>query len=736
MPAAFDRLAGTRPRISRDVLFTQSPGGVLFHNADGGFLLRGRTAYRFASLIVPHLDGSHRLSDICTGFGEQQRAMVAHLVGSLYEKGFARDAGPDDGEETGGPGLPEAVAGRFAAQIAYIDHYGDDAGRRFAAYRNTSVAVLGEGETARWAVLSLVRNGCARITAEGAAPQAVAEAAELAEAGCPVELDVPEAGRRELPGTAGFDVLLVAGDDAGPRTHRLLGAGLAEGQVVIPVWTFGSRVVAGPLSRAGGTGCWSCAVLRFGDTTDAGAAAELWSRIAGSARPGPATGAERVRGPLAAMMGNLLGFEAFRVAAGVQRAETDGHVIVQDIESLDVVAEPLHPHPRCRSCVSGAAGDVLPDEPVVARSTEVATARDAEDLVARLNGLSQSLVRERTGVISRWDDEVLTQTPLKIARLEMPLGRAGRRTLSAFDVHHLAGARLRALRAAACVYATHMVPPGTVPGGAGQEEQALVPAALTCDGGTGAAREDIAAWVRAVSLLTKEPVLVPAAAVHPAGEHNRERLVQAGGAGAGAGESPQEAAGDGLLSALAHDALMRAVRGGGRVRLLEAGDDAELVFLRKSARNLELDAELLDLGEGEHSGAHVVLARETAPADGGAGAGRWAVGCALTRRAAAASALRDLLGQVQLAAETGEVADTGDPLVVAFEPGTVRAGDGTLPEAGDPAGETSGAGESFGPVLERLRAAGRDVLHVATTPADLLAGGVHTARVLLTRGER
>ena len=43
MATAYDAVAGTRPRVRRDVLFTETPDGVLFHNADGGFQLTGRS---------------------------------------------------------------------------------------------------------------------------------------------------------------------------------------------------------------------------------------------------------------------------------------------------------------------------------------------------------------------------------------------------------------------------------------------------------------------------------------------------------------------------------------------------------------------------------------------------------------------------------------------------------------------------------------------------------------------
>ncbi|MFF0054452.1 TOMM precursor leader peptide-binding protein [Streptomyces microflavus] len=713
---AFDALAGTRPRIRRDVLFTETPGGVLFHNADGGFHLTGRTAYRFASLVVPHLTGQHRLDELCAGFGPAQRAMAAELVKTLYARGFARDI-PATGSGTdaaGGEGLPEEIAERFAAQIAYVDHYTDDAAVRFARYRTTRVAVLGDDETARWCALSLLRNGCARIGTTTPHDDVTAEAA-----GVGAQVDTLPAG----PGVSwadldGYDVVVVTGPGAGARTHRLLAAGVPEGVTLIPVWPFGRRLVVGPLSTAASTGCWSCALLRLGSNVDPGTAAELWSEAAGAVPPS----GEALSGPVAAMVGNLVGYEIFRLTTGALPAETDGQVLVQDLESLDVMAEPVQPHPRCARCASLDAREpaaALPDSLALPVAPTVETARDAEALVEELNRVSTALVRPYTGIFRRYDDEELTQTPLKLSRVEVALGGGVRRRIAAFDVHHLAGARMRALYAAAEVYVEHVVPL-PVPDVPQQALRTLGPAALTTGGGTGA---EPTAWATATSLITKEPVRVPAAALRPFGPHNRDRAHLASRAGSGAGGSAAEAAGLGLLSALAHDALVRAVRGTTRVSPVAAdGSDPELVFLLKSAANLDIAVELLDLGEADRTSAHAVLARE---AEGPSGQGRWAVGAGLSRRTATAAALRDLLGQAQLAAEDpGAAVDLGDPLVGDLAAAAIAVGGESV--------AVEGAETTFEAVLDRLRSAGRDALYAATTPADLPSGSVATARVLLT----
>ncbi|MFW6691579.1 TOMM precursor leader peptide-binding protein [Streptomyces sp. MAR4 CNX-425] len=716
MPRAFDDLAAMRPRLRRDVLFTQTPGGVLFHNADGGFHLTGRTAYRFASLIVPHLDGSRPLTDICAGLGAPQRAMVAELVGSLVERDFARDAAP-----AAAPGPPAAVAERFAAQIAYVDHYVDEAAARFARFRETRVAVLGTGEAARWCVLGLIRNGLAEVAAEERPEPAVAEADELTAAGSPAVLSTVDAGA-----LCSYQILVVTGADAPARTHALLRDGLAEGQLLIPAWTFGDRVVVGPRSGGLTSGCLGCALLRLGGGVDPAGAAALLAELAGVAEPAAAPAGGALTGPVAAMVGNLLAYEVFRTVTGALPAETEGQVLVQDLDSLDVVAEPLHPHPRCARCAAGAEAEgpePRPEELTAAETVTVETAREAEELVNRLNRLGDALIRPHVGVFTRYRDEELTQTPLKVSRIEVPLGAGGPRSVAAFDVHHLAGARQRGLRTAAALYAEHAAPVRPQPGLPARIRR-LGPEALVADGGTGVTADGVAAWARTTSLLTKEEVAVPAAALNPAGAANRDGLVLRGAWGTGAGESAGEAAGHALLSALAHEGLLRAVRGGhGAIphRAQPTGDDPEWLFLTRSAETLGVGVELLDLGESEHSGVSVALAREPGVA------ARWAVGAALTPAGAAVAALRDLLGQVQLAAETGEAPDVGDELLPDLAPGAVQV-------SGDADGDGGAAAEvTFPAVLERLRAAGRDVLWCDTTPVDLRSAGLYTARVLLTR---
>jgi bacteriocin biosynthesis cyclodehydratase domain-containing protein len=724
MTPAFDDLADTRPRIRRDVLFTQTPSGVLFHNSQGGFEVGAKSAYRFVSLVVPHLNGEHRLGDIGSVLTDGQRTMLADVVDKLLERGFARDARllSDRAAVLAAP-----VATEFAPQIDYIEHFQDDAAERFARFRELAVVVLGGDEVAGWCALTLVRNGVAKVTLAGVAEsdqpmlaETRAEVERLTAKNCPAEVVFLRCGdhRQGLESPGEFDVVVCAGLDAPQQVFTLLSHDVPERRVVLPVTTFGQQAIIGPASSVGRSSCWVCAVLRLGANGDGATAAELWASVA---HPELAVSQAPLRGSLAAMIGNQLGYEIFRLVTDALPGETDGRMIVQDVNSLDSTNVRVLPHPRCPFCSGGdRAGDSL-CEPVDLAGVELVapttaspeTADDTGELLAELNGRNV-LVDQIAGVFTAYDDDTLSQTPLKVSTIRLGLGPARQRRVAAFDIHHTAGARLRALRAAASVYVDHAVPLSGVRSGAGPMSD-LARFGLDRLSTASGIVAPVDHWAAAASLTTGEQVWVPAAAIRPFGQYNATKIVTPSSAGTGAGTSLSEALHNALFSALAYATVLDAVRGRRHVSMIPLStveSDAELRFLARSITNLRIDADLLDLGDG------VLVAR--------AGDGLWAVGADGTWRRAAVSALRDLLGQAQLGRELPGDApvDLGDPLIPAFDPGTL-----VVAAESAPSWDSADSGRA---VLDRLRARGRDALAVHETPDDLRAGGLVTARVVLT----
>lgn len=747
----YDRIARSRPRIRRDVLFTRTPDGVLFHNAEGGFALNSKSAYRFAALLVPYFDGRHRVADICAPLGPNQRDMVVELVSALYERDLARDVPVETGP---GSDLPDEVAHRFAAQVAYLEHYGDEPVARFRRFRDTPVAVLGAGPIARSCVRSLIRNGTALVGSYPAADRGLprfddiaTEARELTADGCPAEIVALDPGGDTLtwPDLAPYDVIVVIGGESAPgQTLRLLTPGVPVGRTLLPLWTFGDRAVVGPMSTADSRGCWVCAALRLGGNGDRGAAADLWSGVGlpviAPAPPHPPVG------PVAAMLGNLLGYEIFRITTGALPAETSGKVIIQNLDSLDVLAEDLLPHPSCALCTpprderapagrtslepAGPTGLASADLTAVVTTGIAVEPSDpqaeADAILAELNDRAV-LVARHAGVFTRFDDDAWAQTPLKVSRVEVSLGHTGLRRIAAFDVHHVAGARRRALHVAAETYAARV--PSRSGGPALPELPLVSPARLSLASGVTDGTDELTRWYPATSLLTDARCQVPAAAVRPLGPDNRDRMFLTGPAGSGAGGSLAAAAWRGLRSALCHLVMQQSIRGltgPRRVALETTVGSPELEFLIKSAGNLGVDLELLDLTPVGSAGVQVLLARHV---DQSTGVTEWRAAAHASWSRAAVDAVRDLLGAAQLRRQlpAGQPVDDGDPLLTDFDAGT-------LVVTGVVAARTD-VRHSWAELAAAVRESGYDALIVPTTPADLRIGGIVTARVLLARQE-
>jgi bacteriocin biosynthesis cyclodehydratase domain-containing protein len=758
-----DPVLGARPRIRHDVLFADAGDGALLRSADGGFLIRGRSAYRLTSMLVPYLTGENTVAQLCADLPEAQRSMVTNFVRTLLERGYARDARPSEPVD-----LSPAVSDRFGSQINYIDHYVDEAAARFARFRASRVLITGTGPVAHAAATSLIRNGMRAVCLLPTTSDATTRLTDLAAAvetlslaGCPAEVRVVDTPLDRLGAVelAAYDVVVAPAEDRG-LAHLLRFSSLRSelATVLLPAAVVGGMAVLGPLVRPDTAPCWVCAALRLGANLDAADVLDLWRDASLPRLAGSVTAPSQ---PVAAMIGNMLGYEVFRLRTGCLAAETDGAVVVQDLSTLDVSRETLLAHPLCPSCGDGQSGGddpargdgptgggpvgvpPGPGERVTAAVAEhrPVTPESGDETAAQFERMQRhlTLVGTHVGVFTAFDDSAIDQSPLKVGRVR--IGSADRarpqpRTVAAFDLHNVLRARSRAVHAAALVYTGQAV--NTRGARVASRRQLIAtdhgPVAhhtLTTWTGLPADDDRVEPWLPAVSLLSQEVRLVPAAAVYPFAGVNRDRLAEPSTAGAGAGPTVAEAIGEGLLSALAYAALRDAVCGRRLTRpiLLDSAEvGSELDFLLRTAHNLDLPFELLRLSG---SPAPVVLAT-AAPADGEEP--RYAVGASLSLRRSVVDALRDLIGAVQLGRQFGPDApvDLGDPFLSGLDARALgrgaTAGHG-VPDDSDRTGATTGTVDG---ILDHLRATGRDAFVVTTTTPDLAAGAVETVRVLLT----
>ncbi|GAB3137397.1 hypothetical protein GCM10027290_03060 [Micromonospora sonneratiae] len=668
-------------------------------SAHASMVLRGSTAYQLMSTVSPHLTGEHTVAELCDGLPQPQATAVTNLVQALLDRGMARDF-----QHEREASLPAAVTARFATQIAFLGHFVDDPVARFRRFRAARVLLVGAGHALHALGTGLLDNGLATVRLT-AATAVESQRTALAAAAEPLAAMVVVADTDDV---AGLDLVVYCADDADLAQVRTLAERCRQAGVrFLPAVLRGRRAVLGPLGEPGPAACWLCAQLRMTANDPVEVAADTWRGMAlGRTGTDPSTVTEVV----ARMMGNAAAFDAFRQLTGVVAPDTAGAVLVQDTVTLESSISPVRPHPHCPVC----AGTRTAPTPAGAEpdAGARATASD-EEHYRRLS----TLVDPTVGVFGQFTDDELRQSPLPTARLRVGPPTAlvdGGREFVAFDIETVLQARLGTLRTALGFYADRMAtvevrqqPP------AGSQ---IAPDRL--DTWAGLSLPD-SGWIRGTSLLTNEDRYVPAAAVFPYTQANRDRAYDRTPAGVGVGPDTDAVTTAGLRSALAYRALDALVRGQVGVAALDPaglGADGRLGFLRDCLGHLGHRV-VLRLVDGDGPVPVVLAALADTPG--------WHVGYGASRLDAAGQALRNLLGVAQFtAAGDGSAPDLGDPLFTGLPLVIEPTRDG-VPAERDPLDRAA--------LLDAVAATG-DAIYVATTPYDLAETNSYlVGRVLLSR---
>ncbi len=694
----------SRPRLRHDVLFADTGSGVLLRHADASFVVKGQGAYRFFSALAPFFTGQVTVAELAEAIPRQQRPMLLSLVGTLLERGFARDFRP----EPEGTLDPRVKAG-FQRQIDYVEHYVDGAAERFARFRHMRILVAGNGPLAGWAALGLLRNGAGSIDltdANSITDTLLEEAERWKSQDLPVELRSVELSPATMTGEdlSGYDLVLVVADERFlPHVWRLCADD--EAPPLLPAVVLGEHAVVGPLNTHGTNSCWNCFLLRYTDAAEATVSARIWRRF----QVDDHIGSGRIPEPQTAMIGNCLAFEAFRWATGVLAQETLEAALIQDLRTLDSTSERVLPHPSCPDH-HGA------DSPAEPPTTGIEAEPEDDDSVNKAYLAAETMVGEHLGIIQEHLDLDLTQSPLKVSRVGFTGPDGSGTKIARADVHTTLRARLRTMRAAALEHVRANATVRTEP-----EAETGGPARLGADristavGVPGAPTDT--PFTQGRCLVDQGARAVPVAAVHPFSVFNSEGIFERTVGGEGAGSTIEHALNTALFSAGAFDALQEAASGRPVTRIDPSGPPvgSELEFLTGVAATSGTPVELLRLA----GPVPTVIARHGQGTD-------WTLGFGASTAEAVTAAMRDLLALEQLVKDGALAQEVTDTWLEAFDPSCLVLDTDAPAQAPDHARTTAEQ------VCAALAKDNRNAVAVLTGTPALERCGVHTAKVLFT----
>ncbi|WP_129591541.1 hypothetical protein [Actinomyces sp. oral taxon 897] len=607
-------------RLRRDTMFSESAGGIYFSNSTSGFEIRGANAYRVFRSVYPLLEGGHTEESLREILGQEAWRRLQVFIEPLRAHGYLRLVDPCDDIV-----LDDGVETRFADQINFLAHYTDEPRRAFVAFRDARLTVLGEGACAVALARALADNGASviRVIAPGSSDDAVL--GDVPDQAVVVRAD-PRTDHEVLTGT---DVLVLTPCSA---SSDLLLHGVDEdaGRKVLPIWAIGDEIVIGP---AGWTGSeplprrWADAVQSFTDHCPDGAAARFWSR----SWAGLPTGAESTWNPaLERMAGVIAAFEVFKAVTGAMDPETVAHVLVLNCLSGETRRHRVLPS-RCLRLMDdtperlGAmrrAAEALLDHPM--RTPERTSTSDL--------AVYDALVGSRTLPVRRFTDEDLDQLPLKVSTAEVVEGPGEILSIGGADLWNVAGARQRAVRQALALYLEHWAP--------ARRSRAQGPEVTSLSGQLSKAPGPLPDLVPAQEVATGAPRAVPAAATATLSPANGAGLFARGCAGTGIGAGTEDAVESALRSAAVGTALRAAATDRPGLLLTDWGRDERTAFLLRTATDVGVEPEVIDLGTW--LGRRVVAVRASLN-----GRTLWEVQAGALLEEAVIEALVGVLGAVQ-----------------------------------------------------------------------------------------
>jgi hypothetical protein len=471
-----------KPKLRSDTLYVPTAEGVYLLNNRGSLTLRGQRLYDWLERLHPYLDGRRTLDELVAGVPPDRGRMVVDLVTLLADRGFVKDTTGDESHT-----LAAWEEETYAQEIAFIDYFCDSPGRRFEAFRNRAVLVLGSGLAYVALLRVMLQLGTRALhghnTGEVDTPAAWLD--DVVAAAALRDPDQTVVAEPELSADLSRFGAVVYGSDrpdpgrAGAVDTACAAAGVPCGHLVV----VGDDAWIGPVVPAGAPARWSDA---------------WWRRARNHDIPLDANVTEFLAVPTASIAAGHLGFEVFKHLAGIPDVELAGSIRRLDLATLAASTHPIQPAFR-----PGGSGPARPDgtgETEAAFRDRHAQARRIEVSEDDFSAAMHDCVDPEVGLLLAVDEDDLVQLPLRVAQARLVVPGAnhhGRTTVAVIGGGPDFGtARRRAARRGCELYAASVVDPAR-----------FGPAAA---GGVSAPGGDPRVW--AVDLDSGEPCLVPAAA--------------------------------------------------------------------------------------------------------------------------------------------------------------------------------------------------------------------------------
>lgn len=437
-------------RARQDILFSEVQGGVLVQWGDRGFIVKGKSAYKWVANLLPKLDGSVSLAELVSELDDQRASLVEQLVGSLVSRGAVRETPKSD----------KITQAGLDGQLAYIAHYAMDPVAGLKALQACSVTVHGEGHVAEACAAGLIANGFTQIWCSGTVASALMVVREIERAKINGRVAVkvgPGASESNKMELAIYADLALSPNDLLSKLHESVSAG----KIAIPLILDCSRALIGPVISNESVGLTYDAWERYLAAADPETEAAFRRRWLRGDSQLPVPGSRLSR----SLLGNLLAFEAFKHVSGIG-AETEQGLVIFDLETTIGVAEDIVPLPHAL-----ATHDAL-NVPTTNLWQEMHTADDAErstggnsaETTSGRKSEWKNLISHYTGIVSDYADYEIVQSPLKIGclRYANPWSVSDRRVVWGWSRDSLAMAREEAFLKLAEIYsidaAAHLMP--------------------------------------------------------------------------------------------------------------------------------------------------------------------------------------------------------------------------------------------------------------------------------------